>query len=101
MPQGVPDNVMENKVNLNDEEVKQAAGGAFIKDGFKHDAVFGVKAGMCVSCGACIEVCPAQCITLNPFATIDRAYCTMCGSCENTCPYDAIGWTEVLTKIEE
>ena len=53
MPQGVLENVMENKVNLNDEEVRQAAGGAFIKDGFKHDAVFGVKAGMCVSCGAC------------------------------------------------
>ncbi|MBQ3459694.1 MAG: 4Fe-4S dicluster domain-containing protein [Solobacterium sp.] len=56
---------------------------------------------MCVGCGACIEVCPAQCITLNPFATIDHAYCTMCGSCENTYPYDAIGWTEVLTKVEE
>lgn len=56
---------------------------------------------MRVGCGACIEVCPAQFITLNPFATIDHAYCTMCGSCENTCPYDAIGWTEVLTKVEE
>ena len=77
MPEGVPEIVMENKVNLNDEEVKQVSGSAFIKDGYKHDAVFGVKQGMCVACGACLEVCPAQCITLSPFATIDRAYCTM------------------------
>lgn len=44
----MPERTMNEKERLHDEKINKAAGGAFVKDGFKHDAVFGVKAGMCV-----------------------------------------------------
>ena len=43
----------------------------------------------CVGCGACVQQCPANAITLNPL-TIDRDKCIGCGKCVGLCPIDAI-----------
>lgn len=49
----------------------------------------------CVGCGACIEVCPAECITLNDdIAKIDNDECLECGACVEECPNDAISLDE-------
>lgn len=44
----------------------------------------------CVGCGACAEVCPAECITINDVAKVDEDECLECGSCVEECPNDAI-----------
>jgi len=43
----------------------------------------------CVGCGACVQQCPANALTLNPLA-IDRDKCIGCGKCVGLCPLDAI-----------
>jgi Pyruvate/2-oxoacid:ferredoxin oxidoreductase delta subunit len=45
----------------------------------------------CTGCGACIEVCPVEAITLvNDKAHIDHGICTGCEACINICPEDAL-----------
>jgi ferredoxin len=44
----------------------------------------------CVGCGACIEVCPVDAITLdNGLAVVDEQWCIGCGVCATRCGYDA------------
>ncbi|MDD3001465.1 MAG: DUF362 domain-containing protein [Candidatus Riflebacteria bacterium] len=43
----------------------------------------------CIQCGACVNDCPADAITLNPL-TIDREKCIGCGKCIGVCPANAI-----------
>ena len=51
---------------------------------------------ICTACGACIEVCPRQCIrfetddldSLHP--VIDNKRCSNCGLCHNICPNNTI-----------
>lgn len=46
----------------------------------------------CTGCGACVNVCPKQCITLQPnpqghlFPHIDKQACVSCNLCRKTCP---------------
>ena len=50
-----------------------------------------VNAASCIGCGACLPVCPQQCIALaNGVAAIDQAHCLHCGRCANICPANAI-----------
>ncbi len=58
-----------------------------------------VSVGICCSgCGACVFVCPHQCIEMKPDTegfyqpTIDQKKCIECGLCVNKCP--------VINKIE-
>ena len=45
----------------------------------------------CNGCGACIDVCPDQAISLfDNRAVIDESLCQDCGICEEACPQDAI-----------
>ena len=44
----------------------------------------------CVSCGVCLEVCPAGAISLNHRGAEISADCKGCGICVNACPYQAI-----------
>jgi len=46
----------------------------------------------CAGCGACIEVCPVEAISLNlqGKAQIDSEECIECGSCVRQCPNQAI-----------
>ena len=46
----------------------------------------------CTGCGACVAVCPKQCITFQPnpqghlFPHIDKQACVNCNLCRKTCP---------------
>ena len=45
----------------------------------------------CNACGACVEVCPVDAITMSEKkANIDSETCTECGVCVDECPVDAI-----------
>ena len=49
-----------------------------------------VDAVKCTACGLCVEVCPADAVSLDDIAQIDREKCTGCGQCVTECPQDAI-----------
>ncbi|MCI5774298.1 MAG: 4Fe-4S binding protein [Erysipelotrichaceae bacterium] len=42
----------------------------------------------CVACGACMNICPRQAITIidGIKAKVDQEKCVGCGLCVNTCP---------------
>ena len=45
----------------------------------------------CTLCGACVEACPWQALSLaDDKLAIDRDVCTECGACLRLCPFDAI-----------
>jgi NAD-dependent dihydropyrimidine dehydrogenase PreA subunit len=44
----------------------------------------------CISCGACADACPVNCISEGDSTyVIDADACIECGSCADTCPVDA------------
>lgn len=47
---------------------------------------------VCVSCGACMKVCPRTAISIwnGCYAVIDETLCVGCGKCEKTCPAGCI-----------
>jgi MinD superfamily P-loop ATPase len=46
---------------------------------------------LCYSCGACVAVCPPNCIFLdNLRLTIDDDACTRCERCTVMCPVQAL-----------
>lgn len=50
---------------------------------------------LCDQCGACVGMCPADCITLNEFTlAITGADCIKCGFCIPACPVEALSWNE-------
>jgi len=46
----------------------------------------------CTGCGACVDACPVEAISLNDddMAVVDEDTCTECGLCVDECPNDAI-----------
>lgn len=58
-----------------------------------------VITGLCSRYGACVKVCPVQCIVPGqpqeewPYYYIDPEACIDCGLCVPACPYNAI-WPE-------
>lgn len=46
----------------------------------------------CMGCGACVNICPKQCITLSAdeegfwYPHVDNQTCVRCGACVNSCP---------------
>jgi Fe-S-cluster-containing hydrogenase component 2 len=48
----------------------------------------------CVGCGACVEVCPQEAITMKDIAIIDVDECIDCGACVDECPNGAIAIKE-------
>lgn len=44
----------------------------------------------CIGCGACVDTCPVQCITLDEKAEINPEQCIDCGACQDVCPVSAI-----------
>ncbi|MGB4678413.1 MAG: ferredoxin family protein [Aggregatilineales bacterium] len=62
---------------------------------------------LCLRDGACVEVCPVECIVPGqpqdewPWYYIDPDTCIDCGACVPECPYDAIYIEEeVPTALE-
>ncbi len=49
---------------------------------------------LCHSCGACVAVCPPDCLFLNGLTlTVDQEACTACGRCVMICPVQALALT--------
>jgi len=44
----------------------------------------------CVACGACVDVCPVEAISVDETAVIDEEKCTECGACTEECPTGAL-----------
>ena len=45
----------------------------------------------CISCGACVPVCPTDCIKEDdPIYVIKEEDCIDCGACVSECPVNAI-----------
>lgn len=50
-----------------------------------------VNEELCTGCGACVEACPVEAISLSADkAQIDGEKCVDCGVCVGECPTDAI-----------
>ena len=56
-----------------------------------------VSESLCVSCGACTNVCPKSAITIwrGCYAVVNDKLCVGCGMCARTCPAGAI---EVMSR---
>lgn len=58
----------------------------------------------CVSCGRCVAICPAECLSLNSDGiTINKKLCMGCGECAVVCKTKAIEirWSETLENLQE
>jgi len=45
----------------------------------------------CVGCGACVDACPMEAITLEDgVAVVNADECTECGTCVDECPSEVI-----------
>jgi len=50
-----------------------------------------VDQSKCITCGACVTICPVKAIKIvKGKATIDPKKCIKCGSCSQFCPVTAI-----------
>lgn len=55
------------------------------------EGVFMVDSSKCISCGACISICPVNAIKfVDGKAQINPKKCIKCGSCAQFCPVGAI-----------
>ena len=57
----------------------------------KKDLYIESSGQVCVSCGACVGICPLNCIYLDEWRIgFDEEVCTRCGICVRACPVGAI-----------
>lgn len=49
-----------------------------------------INADECTACGACVDTCPVEAITLEDVAVVDEGACIECGACTSGCPVEAI-----------
>ena len=64
--------------------------GSPVKSGVRSSIVV-VDYDHCSYCGACVAVCPPDCITLHDATLlIDAAACTLCRRCIPACPTGAL-----------
>ena len=80
------------KVSAFGQERLQASGGG--KRQWVKQAVARVDAGRCTGCGACLDACPLNAISLWSVARVDSTRCAGCGRCVNRCPVGAISLAE-------
>ena len=48
----------------------------------------------CDGCGACVEVCPVEAISMNDVAEVNAEECVECEQCVDECPNQAISMQE-------
>jgi len=54
-----------------------------------------VNPRLCDQCGACVGICPADCINLDEYTlSINGPDCIKCGFCIPACPVEALTWNE-------
>lgn len=59
------------------------------------ECVVSVDRTVCLSCGACVAVCPPDSIFLDNLTLgIDDETCTRCERCLRVCPVSALSLTE-------
>ncbi|OWU99942.1 Coenzyme F420 hydrogenase/dehydrogenase, beta subunit C-terminal domain [Fibrobacter sp. UWR2] len=50
----------------------------------------------CCGCGACMQICPKNCITMRAdnegflYPMVDTSVCVQCGACEKVCPFNSV-----------
>ena len=44
----------------------------------------------CIACGACVDTCPVDALTVNEHAEVNEDECIECGACTSSCPVDAL-----------
>ncbi len=44
----------------------------------------------CIGCGACVDTCPVNCLTLNEKISVDEKNCIECGACTTVCAQEAL-----------
>lgn len=54
-----------------------------------------VNPGICDLCGACIGVCPPDCMVMTDHSLqVIGHLCIKCGFCIPVCPIEALSWNE-------
>src|SRR4030043_1257675 len=56
----------------------------------RHRVTAVVDEDRCTACGACVEACPEQAISVDSIVAIDPGRCTGCGECIPQCPNEAL-----------
>jgi hypothetical protein len=61
------------------------------------------KGNLCIACGQCAEICPADAIRIEKVARFDHEKCIGCAECITTCPVGAIQilWNESTDRLQE
>lgn len=49
-----------------------------------------IDADTCIACGACVDACPTDALTVTDVAVVDPDACIDCGSCVAVCPTDSM-----------
>ncbi len=61
------------------------------------------KGDLCIACGQCAHICPADAITVEKVARFDHQACIGCAECIVICPQGAIQvlWNESTDRLQE
>lgn len=61
------------------------------------------KGDLCIACGQCAEICPAEAIEVEKVARFDHQKCIGCAECIVICPQGAIQilWNESSARLQE
>jgi len=52
----------------------------------------------CIGCGACVDVCPFDALSMEGDIAVVNDKCTLCRACLDVCPVDAISLPEPVTQ---
>lgn len=44
----------------------------------------------CIACGACVDTCPVEALSVEDYAIVNEDECIECGACTSSCPVDAL-----------
>ena len=61
------------------------------------------KGNLCIACGRCVKICPADAIRVEKVARFDHDKCIGCAECITICPEGAIQilWNESADRLQE